>query len=353
MGQPNMSYTDPMPEVDPQVHYHHTEHGTVSYGGPTSSWQPYNTSTTILPPRTNFDPFYPPENHGHLPYLTTQYNSEHCNTYMISSPSGGNFSVPVNNHLVHGGQSVQAVPNPWLEQLTWNYCHGVPFVQGGIDVPNMGLHGSQIPTMSRNSMPLMHPRPIRPPHGSHNVYHPPPPPPLPPVHLQNMDIHLPSTSTSHRNHTGTLNPNPIQNAAINSALSSLPIPPPPPGIRDYEAYYRAQTIGFTLWHHGFGHHMRVLPQEELLALSEQIGSVDSGLTDDFISDHLRIRTFFNLEDVDLAVEEPNLCVICQMEFEDQEKIGMLDCWHEYHEECIKKWLTVKNNCPICKSIALT
>nr|GFA44515.1 hypothetical protein [Tanacetum cinerariifolium] len=42
-----------------------------------------------------------------------------------------------------------------------------------------------------------------------------------------------------------------------------------------------------------------------------------------------------------------------MDFEDQEKIGMVDCRREYHVDCIKKWLNVKNNCLICKSKALS
>ena len=28
------------------------------------------------------------------------------------------------------------------------------------------------------------------------------------------------------------------------------------------------------------------------------------------------------------------------------------CGHDYHVECIKKWLEMKNLCPICKSPAL-
>lgn len=32
---------------------------------------------------------------------------------------------------------------------------------------------------------------------------------------------------------------------------------------------------------------------------------------------------------------------------------MLDCGHEYHVACIKKWLSKKNSCPICKKTTLT
>lgn len=43
----------------------------------------------------------------------------------------------------------------------------------------------------------------------------------------------------------------------------------------------------------------------------------------------------------------------QEEYKNMEKIGTLNCGHEYHAECLKKWLHVKNVCPICKSEALT
>ncbi|GFP84586.1 probable E3 ubiquitin-protein ligase hip1 [Phtheirospermum japonicum] len=33
-------------------------------------------------------------------------------------------------------------------------------------------------------------------------------------------------------------------------------------------------------------------------------------------------------------------------------IGTLDCGHEFHTDCIKQWLTLKNLCPICKMTAL-
>lgn len=37
----------------------------------------------------------------------------------------------------------------------------------------------------------------------------------------------------------------------------------------------------------------------------------------------------------------------------EKKFGILHCGHEYHEECVKKWLTVKNNYAICKSTTLS
>ncbi|GER53827.1 RING/U-box superfamily protein [Striga asiatica] len=99
--------------------------------------------------------------------------------------------------------------------------------------------------------------------------------------------------------------------------------------------------------------------EELLALGEQIGSVGTGLSEEFIQYNLRTRSFtsgpacINLEIEPCPDQETiNFCVVCQMDYEYGESIGVLDCGHEYHKDCIKKWLVVKNTCPVCKSTAL-
>ncbi|PWA86464.1 Zinc finger, RING/FYVE/PHD-type [Artemisia annua] len=44
-----------------------------------------------------------------------------------------------------------------------------------------------------------------------------------------------------------------------------------------------------------------------------------------------------------------VCVICQAEFEIGEEIRFIGCReHGYHQSCIKEWLKVKNECPICR-----
>ncbi|KAK3025474.1 hypothetical protein RJ639_041555 [Escallonia herrerae] len=84
---------------------------------------------------------------------------------------------------------------------------------------------------------------------------------------------------------------------------------------------------------------------ELLVHAE--GSSQSGLSGETISQHLGTRTH-----VAVANQEPEICVICQVEYEDDETIGSLQCGHEYHADCIKKWLLQENVCPLCRATAL-
>jgi hypothetical protein len=42
------------------------------------------------------------------------------------------------------------------------------------------------------------------------------------------------------------------------------------------------------------------------------------------------------------------CAICINFEKTQEKVIKLKCKHEFHETCIKQWLSVKNVCPMCK-----
>lgn len=94
--------------------------------------------------------------------------------------------------------------------------------------------------------------------------------------------------------------------------------------------------------------------EELLALEERIGSVNTGLTEEAVSKCL--TRFLYTSDVAAATstsqESEVKCSVCQEEYEEREELGRLNCDHSYHAACIKQWLLQKNQCPICKSPAM-
>mmetsp|Transcript_13350 Transcript_13350/g.25063 ORF Transcript_13350/g.25063 Transcript_13350/m.25063 type:complete len:256 (-) Transcript_13350:600-1367(-) len=45
--------------------------------------------------------------------------------------------------------------------------------------------------------------------------------------------------------------------------------------------------------------------------------------------------------------EPN-CSICGAEFQGESQVCVMPCTHYYHEACIKDWLRIRANCPICR-----
>ncbi|GFZ12889.1 hypothetical protein Acr_23g0012740 [Actinidia rufa] len=87
----------------------------------------------------------------------------------------------------------------------------------------------------------------------------------------------------------------------------------------------------------------------LANLEEPMGHANVGLSNEEVHMHLQIRT--HTSPADQLNSEPDICVICQGEYKNDEKIGTLPCGHEYHVDCIKKWLQQKTVCPLCKAPA--
>ena len=45
----------------------------------------------------------------------------------------------------------------------------------------------------------------------------------------------------------------------------------------------------------------------------------------------------------------NKCLVCLVEYEEEQEIRTMPCLHFYHRECIDKWLLKRaSSCPICK-----
>ncbi|KAI3807198.1 hypothetical protein L1987_23123 [Smallanthus sonchifolius] len=85
--------------------------------------------------------------------------------------------------------------------------------------------------------------------------------------------------------------------------------------------------------------------EELLALEERIGNVNTGLTEETISKHIKQKPY--VVETGRPAAEP--CCVCQEEYKDGDDLGTLECGHDFHHGCIKQWLQHKNLCPVCKS----
>ncbi|KAF8658844.1 hypothetical protein HU200_059337 [Digitaria exilis] len=95
--------------------------------------------------------------------------------------------------------------------------------------------------------------------------------------------------------------------------------------------------------------------EELLALEEHIGSVSTALTEEQFVKYVN-QSMYEARNSDrnankITVDDVK-CSICQEEYTEGEKIGRMQCEHQYHMCCIHEWLRQKNWCPICKASAV-
>ncbi|CAN1138131.1 Probable E3 ubiquitin-protein ligase HIP1 [Linum perenne] len=91
--------------------------------------------------------------------------------------------------------------------------------------------------------------------------------------------------------------------------------------------------------------------EQLLALTDSIGYVSTGLKEHEISkciSKFKLSFFGNLSS-QIHTTLGKKCSICQEEFEGDQDLGKLECGHGFHIQCIKQWLANKNNCPVCKT----
>ncbi|GMI88253.1 MED25 BINDING RING-H2 PROTEIN 2 [Hibiscus trionum] len=90
--------------------------------------------------------------------------------------------------------------------------------------------------------------------------------------------------------------------------------------------------------------------EELLALEERIGDVSTGLNEETIMKLMKQKKYSSTTTESTQEREP--CCICQEEYADGDDTGILDCGHDFHTNCIKEWLMLKNMCPVCKTTGL-
>ncbi|KAI3827233.1 hypothetical protein L1987_01309 [Smallanthus sonchifolius] len=87
-------------------------------------------------------------------------------------------------------------------------------------------------------------------------------------------------------------------------------------------------------------------ENTLLRIREITGDVVStGLSEDNISKYLTEKVHYSHVN-----QEEVSCPICHEDYKNGDKIGrMVKCGHEYHVDCIKRWLLIKKLCPICRT----
>ncbi|KAL2496390.1 RING/U-box superfamily protein [Forsythia ovata] len=333
--------------------------------------------------------FRPPEYGGNEP-TTSMVENESQRSARNRSGIILPESILANNssHLIQGSYFTLPVQAPGT--FVWTQAPSIPYmlarVHGAcVEAGNVGIQGYQVTPASRSASSSSHPSI---PQGHPNLHYLP----LPMQGIRGYNINFPSqvATSSHRILTSS-NTNSIPYQGVVGAEQTLLAPVTSTGFQLYRPQRREVILDANARHQNLPS-MRLLPEdemamldipryreagafidqhrdmrldvdrmtyEELLALGEQIGIVGTGFSEEDVQNSLKTRTFSSLatcsnhEEAAQVDQQSNFCVICQIDFEDKENIGTLECGHEYHGACIKKWLLIKNSCPICKSTALT
>ncbi|KAK4778998.1 hypothetical protein SAY86_006526 [Trapa natans] len=307
----------------------------------------------------------------------------------VNSAHGHNLINPLTQGSYHSGQTFLQRGPLWFNQLSSsNSIDGgglgwggppplVPFMHASssngvsLEIGSQGVQGPLETTANRSSTNFLHlpysnaqhygfpyPSPV---HGSRSRngnfgFHPQAPAPSNRVPSQSVCHPGPFQPTGFRiqwPHNAGVVPettNPRLHNRPNLRVSAVD----EVAIIDYgEAY----GVGNYDHHRDMRLDIEDMSYEELLALGELIGNVNTGLPEGTIDSQLKTRKwasslFINLEELPPEDHDTASCIICQDAYEDRDSIGTLNCGHEYHAECLKKWLLVKNICPICKSEAL-
>lgn len=53
-------------------------------------------------------------------------------------------------------------------------------------------------------------------------------------------------------------------------------------------------------------------------------------------------------EIDSSTDFQPECVICLGSMYDENKLSIVSCSHKFHTKCIKDWIKIKKNCPICR-----
>jgi len=91
---------------------------------------------------------------------------------------------------------------------------------------------------------------------------------------------------------------------------------------------------------------KMVPEDKENTSGEDKPSWTNGILSQFTKQSSRGESF--LEDDEPLAQGGQHCAICLTPFEDGQRIGDIECCHEFHVSCLKQWLRFKNYCPLCK-----
>merc|ERR1719483_600252 len=88
--------------------------------------------------------------------------------------------------------------------------------------------------------------------------------------------------------------------------------------------------------------------EQLLALAEQIGEVNKGLTpEEILQFPTTVHKGEKLEGAQAGCEDQ--CSICLTDYQEGDSQRGLPCTHAFHTACVDQWLATNPTCPVCRA----
>lgn len=104
-----------------------------------------------------------------------------------------------------------------------------------------------------------------------------------------------------------------------------------------------------------------LSYDTMLTIGERIGDVKQERWTMVARQHidkLPVETFTaqsgaNGQCQQHANDSEHKCLVCQHEYEDQEKLRRLPCRHVFHTDCVDQWLMTHDDCPYCRDCIVT
>ncbi|EOA30402.1 hypothetical protein CARUB_v10013526mg [Capsella rubella] len=281
------------------------------------------------------------------------------------------------NNFIQGNYAAHPFPPPgsiWYDQYCngirsdgssshWSQAPSAPHMPGTGSIDSGNVYFPRYPetSSSRNPTPSVYPR-------SHYIsHHPLPPPAIVYPHMPSAPYTEAMHATSY-SHMGPLQSigsrinqeHPREDFVAAAILRHREMPHlrgiPTDEVALWEVGDFYDDVNYVDHHQAMRLDIEDMSYEELLALSDQIGTVKTGLSEEDVKNLLKRRTSLatriNLEEAPSTDLEEDSCTICQENYKNQDKIATLDCMHLYHTECLQKWLVIKNVCPICKAEAL-
>jgi Ring finger domain len=89
--------------------------------------------------------------------------------------------------------------------------------------------------------------------------------------------------------------------------------------------------------------------EMLQQLDEGINSTTArGASEESIS-RLPLHTIRSSELQSRSESHANSCSVCLGQFQEGETVRTLPCLHQFHQDCVDRWLVQKATCPVCKA----